>query len=146
MIFDKCARYRKYKTLAEDGRATEAQYRFLESHEEKCPVCLEEHERTLQALNFLKSNVIEPLEGNDLETIILKRWRTERRSRVVTYWLPAVAGAVAAGAALLAVLQILVASPDIKRQDTKGREALLKRNSETVTPIITPEVSNSEQK
>ena len=146
MMFDKCARYRKFKLLAEDGRATRSQIKFLEHHQEHCSTCLEEHERTMRALSFLKSNVVEPLGGEDMEIRIIRRWRTERRNRVVTYWMPAVAGAVVAGAALLAVLQILVASPEIKQQNTKGREALLLRNSgETSTPLAT-ETPNNELK
>lgn len=120
--------------LDEDGRATQAQLHYIAEHEDRCPTCLEAHLNTTDALNFLKSQVIEIDETAELETRILRRWRVERRSRVFSYWLPAVAGAVVAGAALLAVLQILVASPQMNEKETKGREALLRRSSLIAPP------------
>ncbi len=129
MILEKCSKYRKAKLLAGDGRATKKQREFIAVHESTCPSCLEEHDLTMNALNFLKHNVIEPNDCADMELRILRRWKVERRSRAVSYWMPAVAGAVVAGAALLAVLQILIASPQIKQKETKGREALLRKNA-----------------
>lgn len=141
MIFDACARYRKVKEIAEDGRASFAQLVFIERHEADCPKCVNEFQATQQALSFLKSNIIEPEHSDEFESMVLKKWRVERRSRSVSYWLPAVAGAVVAGAAFLAVLQILVASPETRNAETKGREALL--NS---TKVQIPQIPEIRQK
>ena len=57
------------------------------------------------------------------ESRFIRRWRVEKRARAVSYWMPAIAGAVVASVALLAVLQILFSSPARDDADLKNREA-----------------------
>jgi hypothetical protein len=68
--------------------------------------------------------VIEPRPDPSFESRFIRRWRVERRLRAVSYWMPAVAGAIVASVALLAVLQILFTSPSRNNADTRNREAL----------------------
>lgn len=135
-MFNKCERYRRLKHLAEDGKATLRQESFVAKHEAGCQDCAEEHALTLQALEFLKSNVIEPEPDPTFESRFIRRWRVEKRARAVSYWMPAVVGAVVASVALLAVLQILFAAPGSEKIDLEGREAQLTIPSygETVAP------------
>jgi hypothetical protein len=76
-------------------------------------------------MEFLRSASIEPEPDPTFESRFIRRWRVERRSRTVSYWMPAVVGAVVASVALLAVLQILFAAPGKSRIDLKDREAQL---------------------
>jgi anti-sigma factor RsiW len=136
-MFNRCDRYRRLKLLSEDGRTTPKQEAFLAKHEQSCEMCTAEHALTLQALEFLKTSAIEPEPDPTFESRFIRRWRVERRARTVSYWLPAVVGAVVASVALLAVLQILFAAPVREKVDLKGREAQLTIPSnfgETVAP------------
>lgn len=135
-MFNSCNRYRRLKMLSEDGRATPHQEAFLAKHEDSCSQCAEEHALTLSAMEFLRSNVIEPEPDPTFESRFIRRWRVERRARTVSYWMPAVVGAVVASVALLAVLQILFAAPVRDKVDLKGREAQLTIPSfgETIKP------------
>ncbi len=78
----------------------------------------------MSALSALRAAVIEPQPDPSFESRFIRRWRVERRARAVSYWMPAIAGAVVASVALLAVLQILFASPSRSDADLKNREAL----------------------
>ena len=134
-MFNACDRYRRLKSLSEDGRSTPKQEAFLAKHEASCGACAAEHALTVAAMEFLRSSVIEPEPDPTFESRFIRRWRVERRARTVSYWMPAVVGAVVASVALLAVLQILFAAPSRQRMDTKGREAQLTIPSygETIT-------------
>lgn len=124
-MFNQCARYRRYKLLCEDGVASERQARFVAGHEQACNKCAAEHDLTLSALSALRSAVIEPEPDPSFESRFIRRWRVERRARAVSYWMPAIAGAVVASVALLAILQILFAAPAGTDVDLKNREATL---------------------
>lgn len=79
----------------------------------------------MQALAEFRATKVEPAADPGFEARFIRRWRVERRSRAVSYWMPAIAGAVIASAALLAVLQILFTSPAHNAVDPKGKEASL---------------------
>jgi hypothetical protein len=139
-VFNGCARYRKCKLLCEDGVATRRQRTFVERHEADCADCARQHALTMSALGALRSAAIEPQPDPGFESRFIRVWRIERRSRAVSYWMPAVAGAVVAGVALLAVLQILFSSPARENADLKNREArgpVLPTHSEAFTIDLT---------
>lgn len=122
-MFGKCSRYRRFKLLCEDGMASARQEAFVRAHEQTCTNCAAEHTKTMDALSALRSAVIEPEPDPGFESRFIRRWRVESRARAVSYWMPAIAGAVVASVALLAVLQILFASPARENADLKNREA-----------------------
>ncbi len=124
-MFSKCSRYRRYKLLCEDGVASARQVAFVLSHEATCPKCTQEHAVTMSALSALRAAVIEPAPDPSFESRFIRRWRVERRIRAVSYWMPAIAGALVASVALLAVLQILFSTPSATSPDIKDREAAL---------------------
>jgi anti-sigma factor RsiW len=133
-LFNSCGKYRRVKLLAEDGRASRRQSSFLERHEATCDQCRQEHALTMSALSALRASVIEPEPDPGFESRFIRRWRVESRARAVSYWMPAIAGAIVASVALLAVLQILFAAPTVVPVDTKGREALLPRTEQPEIP------------
>ncbi len=122
-MFSKCNRYRRTKLLCEDGVASARQQAFVSRHESVCPRCVQEHALTRSALSALRAAVIEPQSDPSFESRFIRRWRVERRMRAVSYWMPAVAGAIVASVALLAVLQILFTSPARNDADMRNREA-----------------------
>lgn len=124
-MFNECARYRRLKMLSEDGQTSPKQEAFVARHESSCSRCAADHALTECAMDFLRANAIEPEPDPTFESRFIRRWRVEQRSRVVSYWMPAVVGAVVASVALLAVIQILFASPAKPEVDIKGREAQL---------------------
>lgn len=73
----------------------------------------------------LRSATVEASPDKSFESRVMRTWRAERRARTVSYWTPAIAGAVVAGAAILAVLQILLSSPIADSAELAGREAQL---------------------
>jgi hypothetical protein len=109
--------------LCEDGVASRKQQAWVAQHESVCPKCADEHLLTLAAMTALRAATIEPEPDPSFESRFIRRWRVESRRRAVTYWMPAIAGAVVAGVALLAVLQILLAAPSGTEADIKNREA-----------------------
>ena len=124
-MFDPCARCRRLRSLAEDERASARQMRVIEQHEAVCEPCRESAADTADAMAVLRSASVEASPDKSFESRVLRRWRVERRSRAISYWAPAVAGAVVAGAAILAVLQILLSSSVSDPTDLAGREAQL---------------------
>ncbi|MCH8980059.1 MAG: hypothetical protein IH945_12580 [Armatimonadetes bacterium] len=127
-MFDPCARCRRLRSLAEDERASARQMRVIEQHEAVCEPCRESAADTADAMAVLRSASVEASPDKSFESRVLRRWRVERRSRAISYWAPAVAGAVVAGAAILAVLQILLSLPVGDPADLAGREAQLNRD------------------
>lgn len=123
-MLNACSRYRKYKLLCEDGMASLRKQAFVQKHESTCPGCAAEHFVTMTALSALRGSVIEPEPDPTFESRFIRRWRVESRARAVSYWMPAVAGAVVASIALLAVLQILLAAPSADKADISNREAV----------------------
>ncbi|MCH8978633.1 MAG: hypothetical protein IH945_05245 [Armatimonadetes bacterium] len=111
--------------MAEDDRASATQLRLIERHEAACESCRESVSSIADAMAVLRSATVEPSLDKSFESRVLRRWRVERRSRTISYWTPAVAGAVVAGAAILAVLQLLLSSPVGDPADLTGREAQL---------------------
>ncbi|MCH7946087.1 MAG: hypothetical protein IIC73_08770 [Armatimonadetes bacterium] len=103
--------------------------RLIEQHEAVCEPCRESAADTADAMALLRSATVEPSLDKSFESRVLRTWRAERRSRTISYWTPAVAGAVVAGAAILAVLQILLSSPVGDPADLTGREAQLNADS-----------------
>ena len=124
-MFDKCTKNRRLRSLAEDGAASARQLRLVESHEAACEACRESATSTANAMTALRSARLDLSVDQSFESRILRRWSVERRARTISYWTPAVAGAVVAGAAILAVLQILLSSPVSDPTDLAGREAQL---------------------
>ena len=88
----------------------------------------------MAALTALRTSMIEPEPDPGFESRFIRRWRVESRARAVSYWMPAIAGAIVASVALLAVLQILFAAPVTSPADTKGREALLPSSEQPEIP------------
>lgn len=123
--------------LAGDGRASERQLRFIHRHESSCQQCTVEQVAVSDAMAALRFSTIEP--GHDLsfESRIIRQVRAERKATSVSYWIPAIAGAVVTSAALLAILQILFAAPVTESIDTKGREAQLGIPSYSVESVVT---------
>ena len=128
-MFDPCTRCRRLRSLAEDGMASARQMRLIEQHEAVCEPCRDSAAGTVAAMVVLRSATIEPSPDKSFESRVLRRWRIERRSRALSYWAPTVVGAVVAGAAILAVLQILLSSPVGDPADLAGREAQLNGDS-----------------
>lgn len=124
-MFDPCKSCRRLRSIAEDGRASARQVRLIEQHEAVCQPCRESAADTADAMAVLRSAAVEPSLDESFESRVLRTWRAERRSRTISYWTPAVFGAVVAGAAILAVLQILLSSPVGDPADMTGREAQL---------------------
>ncbi len=58
------------------------------------------------ALDFLRESAIDPSNTAELEINVIRSWRHERSIRSFSYWAPALIGAMAAAAALLAVIQV----------------------------------------
>ncbi len=137
-MLNPCARYRRLKTLSEDGRTSPKQSAFVARHEATCNRCAAEQALTDAAMDFLRSSAIEPEPDPTFESRFIRRWRVEQRARTVSYWMPAVVGAVVASVALLAVIQILFASPVKRDIDLKGREAQLNIPSYGETVIGDP--------
>lgn len=124
-MFDQCTKCRRLRSLAEDGIASARQLRLIERHEGACEACRESAVSTADAMSALRSATVDVSVNQSFESRILRRWSVERRARTISYWTPAVAGAVVAGAAILAVLQILLSSPVSDPTDMAGREAQL---------------------
>ena len=137
-MFNKCARYRRLKLLSEDGRTSPRQEAYVVDHEQTCSKCTAEHSLTESAMEYLRTSAIEPTPDPTFESRFIRRWRVERRSRVVSYWMPAVVGAVVASVALLAVIQILFSSPIKRSIDLQGREAQLNIPSYGETVVSDP--------
>lgn len=133
-MFDQCTKCRRLRSLAEDGAASARQRRLIERHEAACEACRESAASTADAMAVLRSATIEVSVDKSFESRILRRWSVERRSRTISYWTPAVAGAVVAGAAILAVLQILLTSPVSEPTDLAGRAAQLETISQPDIP------------
>ncbi len=124
-MFDPCKSCRRLRSIAEDGRASARQVRLIEQHEAVCRPCRESATDTADAMAVLRSATVEPSLDESFESRVLRTWHAERRSRAISYWTPAVFGAVVAGAAILAVLQILLSSPVGDPADMTGREVQL---------------------
>ena len=129
-MFDPCTRCRRLRSLAEDERASARQMRLIEQHEAVCEPCRESAADTADAMAVLRSATVEASLDKSFESRVLRTWRAERRSRTISFWTPAVFGAVVAGAAILAVLQILQSSPVGDPADLIGREAQLNREGQ----------------
>ena len=136
-MFSPCTKYRRLKQLAGDGRASDRQLRFIDKHESSCRRCTEEHAAVSEAMSALRSTSIEPGFDQSFESRIIRQVRVERKATSVSYWLPAIAGAVVTSAALLAILQILFAAPIKESIDTKGREAQIGIPSYSVESVVT---------
>ena len=124
-MFNACAKYRRIKLLSEDGRASQRQEAFLSRHEQACDKCQTDHAVTMAAMAALRAAAFEPAPDLGFESRFIRRWRVEQRARAVSYWMPAVAGAVVASVAMMAVLQILFAAPRANDVNLKDREAQL---------------------
>lgn len=124
-MISSCTKYRRLKMLAGDGRASERELRFIHKHESSCQRCTAEHASVAEAMAAIRSTAIEPDRDLSFESRIIRQVRVERKATSVSYWLPAIAGAVVTSAALLAILQIMLAAPISERIDTKGQEVNL---------------------
>ncbi|MCW5937923.1 MAG: hypothetical protein KIT11_11530 [Fimbriimonadaceae bacterium] len=91
---------------------------------------MHERDEKLEGLfEVLRENALDPDVGEQFDRRVLREWRLRSATKTIRFWTPALMGAAVAAMAVLAVLQLLLASPDVPRAELHGQEA---RRSEPV--------------
>ncbi len=141
-MFSSCSRFRKIKNRVEDGVASVRQQRFYEMHLANCQECGTFDTEMSDSLAALSASAMEPEVSDTFDSIVLRRALVQQKHQRVTYWLPMVAGAVAASVAILAVLQILLTKNPVTPSDIRGQEAQLRLSQDEPFPVYNETVSN----
>lgn len=76
----------------------------------------------IEAMAALRDGAIEPAVDDSFDTRLLRLWRVQRTRSSIWYWSPALVGASVAAVALLAVLQLIANSRDIRPINVPGAE------------------------
>lgn len=76
----------------------------------------------IEAMAYLRAGALEPAIDDAFNTRVLRRWRVHRTKSSVWYWSPALVGASVAAVALLAVLQLIANSREIRPINVPGAE------------------------
>ncbi len=132
-----CHKFWKFARLQDERQLHEAERAFLNKHIESCAKCARLYSIERQALQFLQDSAIEPVEGSHFEARLIRRWRVANARQAANYWSPALAGACIAGVAVLAALQILGRSSELRPLNLTSEES---RRTVSSTPLF-PEFS-----
>jgi hypothetical protein len=76
----------------------------------------------IEAMGALRANALDPRVDGAFDTRVLRKWRVYRTKASIWYWSPALAGASVAAVAVLAVLQVLAHSREIRPIHVPGAE------------------------
>lgn len=76
----------------------------------------------IESMASLRAVALEPAVDDSFNTRVLRVWRVRRTKSSIWYWSPALAGASVAAVALLAVLQLIANSRDLRPINVPGAE------------------------
>jgi hypothetical protein len=118
-----CAKFRKLANAELDRVLTPREDAFLQRHRRVCGDCSEQHQQSSLALNFLRASAYDAVEVNpNFDERIIRRLRVQTRKESMAYWSPAVAGAFVAGLAVVASLQMITRSAELRHIRVPGAE------------------------
>lgn len=117
----KCHRLRKKRAMSSLSQFEE---QWMRNHWQECVDCAAAEAAEMQAMCALRASSQAEVEvASDFDEKLVRRLRLDRGSRTLAYWSPVVVGAVLAGIAGLALIQVVSFRPEPRPAVLEGREA-----------------------
>lgn len=118
-----CAKFKRLTNAELDGDLSARERQFLDRHRDVCTDCRSIESQGSLALNFLRASAIDDVEVSDnFDERVLRRLRVQTTRESLGYWSPAVAGAFVAGLAVIAALQMITRSAELRHIRVPGAE------------------------
>jgi hypothetical protein len=119
-----CAKFKRLTSADLDRDLSGRERLFVERHREVCDECSESEQQSCLAMNFLRSAAFDEVEvSSNFDDRVLKKLRVQTSRESFGYWSPAIAGAFVAGLAVIAALQIITRSAELRHIRVPGAEA-----------------------
>jgi predicted anti-sigma-YlaC factor YlaD len=118
-----CKRFRRLVHEDLDRELTIREQTFLEAHRRSCASCRLAATQGALALSMLRMAAMDPEPAPQFEERVLRRYKVEAVRASLQFWSPALVGALVAGVAVLAALQIVSNSARLPALPTPGGQA-----------------------
>lgn len=135
MIFGGCSRFRRLANETRDRALSVAEEKFLEDHSERCESCARARASAEEAFSMLRLAALDPEPDPHFDERLLRRVQVLRGRESLRYWSPAMVAAAVACLAVLAALQLLTRSSEVRSFVLPGGEA-----RRMVTPETAPQL------
>lgn len=123
MRFFGCGKFKRLANAELDRVLTSREDAFLQKHRQVCSECAQEQSQSSLALNFLRASAFEAVEVSpNFDDRVLRRFKVQTTRESLGYWSPAVAGAFVAGLAVVAALQMITRSAELRHIKVPGAE------------------------
>lgn len=133
-----CHKFRRLSNEKHDRELSQAEKNFLDRHRSACAPCRSAETDGALALNMLRQFALEADEPCTLqfEERVIRRWRVQHVREGVGYWSPALMGAIVAGVAVLAALQLVTRSSELPRVTLPGTAEALRELPKSNLPDL----------
>lgn len=134
-----CRRFQRLAREAVDRPLAEREERFVSAHRSECASCRRLERQGALALSMLRMAAIDVNCPSRFELRVMRKWQVSTVHESLSFWSPALIGAVVAGVVLMAALQIVTMSSKLPGFKVSAAEA---RRAPTSAPAF-PELERS---
>ena len=118
-----CRKFNRLASEQVDRELNATEVSFMEAHRNACPPCRASETTSSLALNMLRGACLDVQVSENFDERVIRRLHVQTGRESIRYWSPAVAGAFVAGLAVVAALQIITRTSEIRHLNIPGAEA-----------------------